>query len=148
MDENPQISPNLRTEDSPLVEDLAVLCDGPAFQVHISFDGAMIAVRSNGRLIFGTSAERGWQVARAKARAQLVLTWLREAPRTYRERYGVEDARSSSQGRFPSPSSDGTVRVLFTYGSSGWRVMTPVIGRLATRRCRLRRTACRPHAPR
>ena len=90
MDVNTPVAPT--TEESALLADLAVLCDGPAVEIHLSFDGGLIAVRSNDRLIFGTSPERGWQVAQADARAKLLLSWLRQAARTYVERKGSLDA--------------------------------------------------------
>jgi len=67
-----------------LVEDLAVLCDGPMMDVKISFDGALVAMRSNDKLVFQEAAEARWKRSGGAVRARILAGWIHEAATKYR----------------------------------------------------------------
>lgn len=68
-----------------LLEDLELLCDGPLVDLQIAFDGCLIAVHSNERLIHHESAETRWMRMDGRARARMLCGWLRNAALKYRE---------------------------------------------------------------
>lgn len=68
-----------------LVQDLAVLCDGPVIDLQISFDGGLIAMRSNDKLVFQEAAEARWRRLDGAARARLLVAWIHQAATKYRE---------------------------------------------------------------
>ena len=67
-----------------LVQDLAVLCDGPMVDLQISFDGGLIAMRSNDKLIFQEVAEGRWMRMNGPARARVLAGWIHTAAVKYR----------------------------------------------------------------
>ena len=68
-----------------LLEDLALLCDGPSVDLQIAFDGGLIAMRSNDTLIFQESAETRWMRVDGPARVQMLSTWIHDAACKYRQ---------------------------------------------------------------
>lgn len=68
-----------------LLEDLELLCDGPLVDLQIAFDGGLIAVRSNEKLIYQESAETRWMRADGRARVRMLCAWLHNAACKYRE---------------------------------------------------------------
>jgi hypothetical protein len=68
----------------PLLQDLAVLCDGPVLDLQIAFDRGLIAMRSNDKLIYQESAEARWMRLGGAARAKLVASWIHVAALKYR----------------------------------------------------------------
>ena len=67
-----------------LLQDLAILCDGPSIDLQISFDGGLIAMRSHEKLIFQEAAEARWMRLDGAARAKLLAAWIRSAAEKYR----------------------------------------------------------------
>src|SRR5258708_29967395 len=80
----------------PLLEDLAVLCDGPAVDLRVAFDGALVAMRSSDTLIFQESAGTRWMRLDGAARARLLSGWIHSAALRYRDLHSGH--RGSSQG--------------------------------------------------
>jgi hypothetical protein len=80
--------------DAQLLEDLAILCDGPSIELKLGFDGGLIAMRSNEKLVYQNSAETRWIRQGGTARARLLATWIHEAAEKYRtilaERLGAK----------------------------------------------------------
>ena len=68
-----------------LLEDLALLCDGPSVDLQIAFDGGLIAMRSNDKLIFQESAETRWMRVDGPARVQMLSVWIHDAASKYRQ---------------------------------------------------------------
>ena len=85
---NTEVPEPMREPDplEKLMEDLAVLCDGPGIELRLSFDGAWIAMRSRDHIIWAESSVRGWQVVDGRARAVQLLSWFQQAAELYRER--------------------------------------------------------------
>lgn len=77
-----------------LLEDLAILCDGPSIELQLAFDGALITMRSNEKLVYQDSAETRWIRQDGTARARLLATWIHTAAGKYRtilaERLGAQ----------------------------------------------------------
>jgi len=73
--------PDLQLE---LVQDLAILCDGPMVDLQISFDGGLIAMRSNDKLVFQEAAEGRWMRMNGADRARLLAGWIHTAAMKYR----------------------------------------------------------------
>lgn len=69
---------------SAFIEDLAVLCDGPMIDLQISFDGGLIAMRSNDKLVFQEAAEARWRRLDGAGRARLLSAWIQQAAAKYR----------------------------------------------------------------
>ncbi len=69
---------------SELVQDLAILCDGPMVDLQISFDGGLIAMRSNDKLVFQEAAEGRWMRMNGAARARVLAGWIHTAAMKYR----------------------------------------------------------------
>ena len=69
---------------SELIQDLAILCDGPMVELQISFDGGLIAMRSNDKLVFQEAAEGRWMRMNGTARAKLLAGWIHTAAMQYR----------------------------------------------------------------
>ena len=69
-----------------VIEDLAVLCDGPSIDLRLSFDGALLAMRSGGHEIWSESAEARWMRLDGRGRARMFLGWLHRAAEEYRAR--------------------------------------------------------------
>jgi hypothetical protein len=69
---------------SELFQDLAILCDGPMVDLQISFDGGLIAMRSNDKLVFQEVAEGRWMRMNGAARAKLLAVWIHTAAMKYR----------------------------------------------------------------
>jgi hypothetical protein len=67
-----------------LLQDLAILCDGPSVDVRIDFDGGLIAMRSKDKLVFHEAAEGRWMRLGGAARARLLAGWIHEAAQQYR----------------------------------------------------------------
>ena len=67
-----------------LFQDLAVLCDGPSVDLHIDFDGGLISMRSNDKLVFQELAEGRWMRLAGAARARLLAGWIHAAAEKYR----------------------------------------------------------------
>ena len=70
--------------DVQFLEDLAILCDGPSVDLQLSFDGGIIAVRSNDTLIYQDSAETRWMRLDGAARVRLLAAWIQAAAGKYR----------------------------------------------------------------
>ena len=77
-----------------LIEDLAVLCDGPTIELHFAFDGAMIQMFSKDHKIFVEYCGKGWRVVEGRARAFQLIGWLRHTAGLYRERQKSAEARA------------------------------------------------------
>jgi hypothetical protein len=75
------IRPDLGSE---LVQDLAILCDGPMVDLQISFDGGLMAMRSNDKLVFQEVAEGRWMRMNGAARARILAGWIHTAAVKYR----------------------------------------------------------------
>ncbi len=67
-----------------LMQDLAVLCDGPSVDFQIAFDGGLIAMRSNEKVVFQEAAEARWMRLGGAARARLLTGWIHAAAERYR----------------------------------------------------------------
>ena len=67
-----------------LLEDLAILCDGPSIDLQLAFDGGLIAMRSNEKLVYQESTETRWIRLDGTARARLLATWIHAAAGKYR----------------------------------------------------------------
>lgn len=67
-----------------LLEDLAVLCNGPSIDLQLACDGGLIAMRSNERLVYENSAEARWMRLDGPGRARLLATWIHGAAGKYR----------------------------------------------------------------
>src|SRR5438552_1941979 len=81
-------------DTAQLVEDLAILCDGPSIDLQLAFDGCLIAMRSNEKLVYQNSAETRWMRLDGTARARMLATWIHAAAGKYRtilaERLGAK----------------------------------------------------------
>ena len=73
---------------SELVQDLAILCDGPMVDLQISFDGGLMSMRSNDKLVFQEAAEGRWMRLSGAARAKLLAGWIHAAAMKYRALLG------------------------------------------------------------
>ena len=77
-----------------LLEDLAILCDGPSVDLQLAFDGCLIAMRSNEKFVYQNSAETRWMRLDGTARARILATWIHAAAGKYRtilaERLGAK----------------------------------------------------------
>lgn len=78
----------LQDSTPQVVEDLAILCDGPSIDLQLSFDGALMAMRSHAREIWSETAEARWMRLDGRCRAQMLLGWIHRAAAEYRVRLG------------------------------------------------------------
>ncbi len=78
----PAARPDLGSE---LARDLEVLCDGPMIDFRISFDGGLIAMRSNDKVVFEQAAEGRWMRLDGAGRARLFASWIHQAAEKYRQ---------------------------------------------------------------
>jgi hypothetical protein len=69
-----------------VIEDLAVLCDGPSVNLHVAFDGALLDMFSHDRQVWSESAEARWMRLDGRDRAMMLLDWFHRAAREYRAR--------------------------------------------------------------
>ena len=84
-------------EFTQVLKDLAVLSDGPSVDLHLSFDQAVLSMRSHDRLVWEIRGERGWARAEASARVNLLLQWLREAAEKYRRLKSQEEREKDEE---------------------------------------------------
>lgn len=73
-------------EENPLVEDLAILCDGPGLTVRLGRDLGGVTLKSEGRLLFAGKGGRTWKRVTRRTRTRLFLAWVRDAASVARGR--------------------------------------------------------------
>jgi hypothetical protein len=76
----------LDTVVGPLLEDLAILCDGPTLSVRLGRDLGGVTLKSGGRLLFAGKGGRTWKRVTRRTRTQLLLAWVRDAASVARGR--------------------------------------------------------------
>lgn len=67
-----------------LLRDLAILCDGPSVDLQVAFDGGLIVMRSNDKVVFQEAAEARWMRLDGASRARLLAGWIHAAAERYR----------------------------------------------------------------
>lgn len=80
-----EVQPDMAGVEDQLLRDLEVLCDGPDADLHLAFDGVVMALKSKGRLVWQNSAEARWMRMDASSRVRLLVGWIREAAQMYSE---------------------------------------------------------------
>jgi hypothetical protein len=73
-------------ELGPLLEDLAVLCDGPGLTVRLGRDLGGVTLKSGGRLLYVGKGGRAWKRVTRRTRTQLFMSWVRDAASIARSR--------------------------------------------------------------
>jgi hypothetical protein len=73
-------------EVSPLLEDLAILVDGPGLIVRLGRDLGGVTLKSEGRLLFAGKGGRTWKRVTRRTRTRLFLAWVRNAASVARGR--------------------------------------------------------------
>ena len=68
------------------LEDLEVLCDGPALTVRLGRDLGGVTLKSGGRLLYAGKGGRTWRKVTRRTRAQVFLAWVRSAASVARGR--------------------------------------------------------------
>lgn len=68
------------------LQDPALLSDGPSIDLHFSFDGGVIIMRSHDALVLHENAEEGWRRLDGGGRARLLASWIHTAAEQYRAR--------------------------------------------------------------
>ena len=74
------------TEVGLLLEDLAILCDGPTLTVRLGRDLGGVTLKSEGRLLFAGKGGRTWKRVTRRTRTRLFLAWVRDAASVARGR--------------------------------------------------------------
>jgi hypothetical protein len=74
------------TEVGLLLEDLAILCDGPTLTVRLGRDQGGVTLKSEGRLLFAGKDGRTWKRVTRRTRTRLFLAWVRDAASVARGR--------------------------------------------------------------
>ena len=73
-------------EENPLMEDLAILCDGPGLTVRLGRDLGGVTLKSEGRLLFAGKGGRAWKKVTRRTRAKVLMAWVRDAASVARGR--------------------------------------------------------------
>ena len=74
------------TEVGLLLEDLAILVDGPTLTVRLGRDLGGVTLKSEGRLLFAGKGGRAWKRVTRRARAKVLMAWVRDAASVARGR--------------------------------------------------------------
>ncbi len=69
-----------------LLEDLAILVDGPTLTVRLGRDLGGVTLKSEGRLLFAGKGGRTWKRVTRRTRTRLFLAWVRDAASVARGR--------------------------------------------------------------
>ncbi len=80
-----EVPPDMAGVEGQLLRDLEILCDGPDADLHLAFDGVVMALKSKGRLVWQNSAEARWMRMDSSSRVRFLVGWIREAAQMYRE---------------------------------------------------------------
>ena len=70
----------------PLLEDLAILCDGPGLTVRLGRYLGGVTLKSGGRLLYVGKGGRAWKRVTRRTRTQLLVAWIRDAASVARGR--------------------------------------------------------------
>lgn len=70
----------------PLLEDIALLCDGPGLTVRLGRDLGTLTLKSEGRPLYAGKGGRTWKKVNRRTRAKVLLAWIREAASVARGR--------------------------------------------------------------
>jgi len=73
-------------ELGPLLEDLAILCDGPGLTVRLGRDLGGVTLKSGRRLLFVGKGGRTWKRVTRGTRAKVFMAWVRDAASVARGR--------------------------------------------------------------
>jgi hypothetical protein len=73
-------------EGLPFIEDLAILCDGPALTLRLGRDLGGVTLKSGGKLLYAGKGGRAWKKVTRRTRAQVLLAWVRDAASVARGR--------------------------------------------------------------
>ena len=68
------------------LEDLAALCDGPGLTLHLSRDEGRARVGKGKKPLYRRAGGREWKRVNRRARAEILLGWIREAASVTRGR--------------------------------------------------------------
>ena len=81
-------------ELGPLLEDLAILCDGPGLTVRLGRDLGGVTLKSGGRLLYAQKGGRTWKKVTRRTRAQVLVAWVRDAASVARGRLRAGSGRA------------------------------------------------------
>lgn len=70
----------------PLLEDLAILVDGPGLTIRLSRDLGGVTLKSGRRLLYVGKGGRTWKRVTRRTRTQLLMAWVRDAASVARSR--------------------------------------------------------------
>lgn len=73
-------------EGLPLMEDLAILCDGPALTLRLGRDLGGVTLKSGRRLLYVGKGGRTWKRVTRRTRAKVLMAWVRDAASVARGR--------------------------------------------------------------